>query len=445
MRTPFSSFDQVIAHLDGRGFFHMELGLERMDQALARLLPGRPPFAVVQVLGTNGKGSTASFLDSLARAHGLRTGLYTSPHFVSPVERIRLNGRPLPAADWPAPAEEVYAACPELTYFEFLTVLALLLFARHGADLVILEAGLGGRNDATTACPADVLCYAPVALDHAAILGPTLNDIAVDKAAAIRSRAPVVSAPQYPVARAVIRAAADARSAPLVEVGPLPPGIPLGLAGAHQRVNAATALAAWRRIAPRCGLDAPAPDAPPTPAERRGLARAFIPGRLQSLPACAAHPALLLDGAHNPHGMQALTAHLRTFVRPPACAIFSCLGDKDWLPAARLLRRELGDAPIFVPQLHNERAAPAADIAAALNHGRAQAAARAVPDVAAALAAARECLPADASAGASPVPLSGSLYLLAEFFTLFPRHLAAPDVPAPTFPAPVAPAPEEPA
>lgn len=435
MHTPFSSFEQVIAHLDARGFFHMELGLERMERALARLLPGRPPFVTAQVLGTNGKGSTASFLDSLARAHGLRTGLYTSPHFVSPAERIRLNGRPLPEALWPAPAEEVYAACPELTYFEFLTVLALLLFARHGAELVILEAGLGGRNDATTACPADVLCYAPVALDHAAILGPTLRDIADDKAAAIRSAAPVISAPQYPAARAVIRAAARACDAPLVEVAPLPPDIPLGLAGAHQRLNAAAALAAWRRLAPLCGRQAAPADADPTPEERRGLARAFIPGRLQTIPACAAHPALLLDGAHNPHGMQALAAHVRAFARPPACAVFSCLGDKDWLPAAHLLRRELGDAPIFVPQLHNERAAPAADIAAALNRGRARPTARAVPDVAAALAAARDLVPVDAPDGI-PVPLSGSLYLPAEFFTLFPQHLDAPDAPAPDASAP---------
>ena len=115
MRTTFSSFAQVIAHLDARGFFHMELGLERMERALARLFPVRPPLVCVQVLGTNGKGSTAAFLDSLARSHGLRTGLYTSPHFVSPAERIRLDGVPLPEDDWPALADEVHAACPELT------------------------------------------------------------------------------------------------------------------------------------------------------------------------------------------------------------------------------------------------------------------------------------------------------------------------------------------
>lgn len=425
MRTTFSSFAQVIAHLDARGFFHMELGLERMERALARLFPVRPPLVCVQVLGTNGKGSTAAFLDSLARSHGLRTGLYTSPHFVSPAERIRLDGVPLPEHDWPAPAAEVYAACPELTYFEFLTVLALLAFARHGVELAVLEAGLGGRYDATTACPADALCYAPIALDHAAILGPTLADIAADKAAAIRDAVPVVSAPQFPAARAALEAAAAARGAALTFVEPLPSAVSLGLAGPHQRINAAVALAAWRALAPRFGHPALTASAAPTPAEADGLARAFIAGRLHFLPACEAHPPLLLDGAHNPHGMQALARHLRRMGQAPRCAVFSCLADKDWLPAARLLQRELGDIPLLVPQLHNERAADASAVAAACNAGRPRPTARAVPDVASALAAARDILPAAPDA-AAPVLLCGSLYLLAEFFSLFPHYLTAP-------------------
>lgn len=434
MCTTFPTFDQVIAHLDARGFFHMELGLERMEQALARLFPDRPPLVCVQVIGTNGKGSTAAFLDSLARSHGLRTGLYTSPHFVSPAERIRLDGVPLPEEAWPALAEEVYAACPELTYFEFLTVLALLAFARHGVELAVLEAGLGGRHDATTACPADALCYAPIALDHAAILGPTLPHVAADKAAAIRSAAPVFSAPQYPAARAALEAAAAAHAAPLTFVEPLPPAVPLGLAGPHQRINAAVALAAWRALAPRFGHAALPVSAAPTPAEADGLARAFIAGRLQSLPACEAHPPLLLDGAHNPHGMQALARHLRQMGQAPRCAIFSCLADKDWLPAVRLLQKELGDIPLLVPQLHNERAADASAVAAVCNAGRACPTGRAVPDVASALAAARDISPA-ATDGGAPVVLCGSLYLLAEFFSLFPRYLTAP-APAP---APVPP------
>ena len=110
-------------------------GLERISALLDKMGHPERTLKFVHVTGTNGKGSTCAMLASILRAAGYRTGLYTSPHFVSPVERIRLDGVPLPEEDWPALADEVYAACPELTYFEFLTVLALLAFARHGVEM----------------------------------------------------------------------------------------------------------------------------------------------------------------------------------------------------------------------------------------------------------------------------------------------------------------------
>ena len=168
MNTTFSTPADIQRHLDSLGLFHMDMGLGRMRRALAALDLARPPFVVAQVLGTNGKGSTSAFLASLALAHGCRVGLYTSPHFVSPTERIRIGGpeqpicAPWPAENWVEPANQVMAVAPELTYFEFLTVLALLGFAREGVELAVLEAGLGGRHDATTAVAADLLCYAPI-------------------------------------------------------------------------------------------------------------------------------------------------------------------------------------------------------------------------------------------------------------------------------------------
>ena len=422
MNATFSSFSRIVEQLDRRGFFHMDLSLDRMHRALTALHLQRAPFVVVQVLGTNGKGSTASFLDSLARAHGLHTGLYTSPHFVSPAERIRIDGRPLHADLWPDLACQVDAACPDLTYVEFLTVLALLAFRQQGVQLAILEAGLGGRHDATTATAADALCYAPVALDHAAILGPRLEDIARDKADAIRAAVPVISAPQFPVVQRILAQAAARQDAPLSLTTPLPASVPLGLAGEHQHINAAVALRAWQSVAPRCGVSAQ-----DSTRQALGLQTAFIPGRLQYLPACPDHPALLLDGAHNPHGMQALTHYLAHHDHRPPCAIFSCLKDKDWQPAAMLLRRTRAGAPIFIPQLHNERAADAAEVAAVLNRGATAPVASALPHVQAALQAAADC----AGTGSSPVIMSGSLYLLSEFFTLFPRYLDRP-CPAPT-------------
>ena len=146
MRQHFSDFTHIEQHLDSLGLFHMDMGLDRMRHALSALGLVRPPFVTVQVLGTNGKGSTASFLASLCAAHGLRAGLYTSPHFVSPTERIRIDGRPWPQELWAAQANKVMDAAPALTYFEFLTVLALLAFAEERVDVAILEAGLGGSH-----------------------------------------------------------------------------------------------------------------------------------------------------------------------------------------------------------------------------------------------------------------------------------------------------------
>lgn len=402
----------------------MDLSLSRMETALGRLGLTRPPFLVAQVLGTNGKGSTSAFLSSLACAHGHRVGLYTSPHFLLPDERIRIDGQPLPCASWVDAANEVVRCEPELTYFEFLTVLAVALFVREGVALAVVEAGLGGRYDATTALEADVLAYAPIARDHAAILGASLRRIAADKAAAIRSAAPVFSAPQYPDAAAELRAAAARRHAPLTFVPPLENGLTPGLAGAHQRVNAGLALAVWKALASHLGASSG-----DIRVQARGLASAFIPGRLQwaegvrmpgdGLPL----PPLLLDGAHNAHGVQSLVRYLQESGVRPRAVIYSCLGDKEWRPAAALLRRQVADAPFFVPGLHNERAASAGDVARFLD-GNASGAASVVDGVPDALRRAAAVPPSASVAPArEPVLICGSLYLLAEVYACFPGLL----------------------
>ena len=425
MNTTFRTPADIQRHLDGLGLFHMDMGLGRMRRALAALDLSRPPYVVAQVLGTNGKGSTSAFLASLALAHGCRVGLYTSPHFVSPTERIRIGGpqqsvcAPWPAESWVEPANEVMAAAPELTYFEFLTVLALLGFAREGVELAVLEAGLGGRHDATTAVAADLLCYAPIALDHKDIIGPTLADIAADKAAAIRSAAPVCSVAQFPEASKALDSAARAHKAPIFKASPAAGNLRLGLYGPHQRTNAGLALAAWQQLAPMLHKNAD-----DTPAQEQGLQRAFMPGRLQRLPATGSLPPLLLDGAHNPHGMAALIKALRAGGIKPAAAIFSCLADKDWLPAAQMLKHYLGESPMFIVTLDNHRAAAADDIAAACNN-LPPATAQALPQGPQALAQALELARALPDVcEARPVLMSGSLYLLSEFFTLYPQGLA---------------------
>ncbi|WP_374281830.1 folylpolyglutamate synthase/dihydrofolate synthase family protein [Desulfovibrio sp.] len=437
MNNTFTTPADIQRHLDGLGLFHMDMGLGRMRRALAALDIARPPFVVAQVLGTNGKGSTSAFLASLALAHGCRVGLYTSPHFVSPTERIRIGGpeqpmcAPWPAESWVEPANQVMAVAPDLTYFEFLTVLALLVFAREGVELAVLEAGLGGMHDATTAVAADILCYAPIALDHKDVIGPTLADIAADKAAAIRSAAPVCSVTQFPEAARALENAAHAHKAPIFRASPAPAGLRLGLNGPHQRINAGLALAAWQQLAPM--LHKTAND---MPTQEQGLMQAFMPGRLQRLPGSATLPPLLLDGAHNPHGMAALIKALRAEGIKPAGAIFSCLADKDWLPAAQMLKHYLGEAPMFVLTLDNHRAAEANDIAEACN-SLPPATAQALPPGPQALAQALELARALPEASeARPVLMSGSLYLLSEFFALHPQGLVQAQMQTHTLQAP---------
>lgn len=425
---PFRNFQDIRRHLDALGMFHMDFGLDRMRRTLGALDLERPPFPVVQVLGTNGKGSTSAFLAALCAAHGCRVGLYTSPHFVSPEERIRVNGRPVPGATWPDLANSVMAASGEdLTYFEFLTVLALLAFREARVDVAIMEAGLGGRSDATTAVAADLLCYTPIAMDHAAVLGPALADIARDKAAAIRSGAPVCTAPQFPAAREALSAAARARGAELAFAPPLPEAwLPrLGLAGTHQLCNAGLAVTAWQRLAPLLGRSAD--DAR---AKAWGLKNAFLPGRLQVVPPATGHPAFLLDGAHNPHGMQAL---LRTLVtdRTPACPlplpraiIFSCLADKDWRTSAAMLTRRFPRTPVFIPALKNPRAGDPQEIAAVCNgQSPGMAVALTGPD---ALEQALDAAAGVCGADTGMTLVTGSLYLLAEFFARHPQFLEPP-------------------
>ena len=421
----FRTFDDVQDHLDRLGLFHMDFSLDRMRRAVAALgLEAAAPRLTVQVLGTNGKGSTSTFLASLARAHGLKAGLYTSPHFITPRERVRLDGHMLPAGEWPVLASQVYAAAPELTYFEFLTVLGYLAFARAGVDVAIMEAGLGGRYDATTALPADVLGYTPVSLDHQSVLGPTPVAIAEDKAGAVRSTAPVFTAPQRADVLEVLRRAAVDAGAPLTVTSPeAAAGCPLGLAGPHQQTNAALALALWREAAARLGL-ASSPEA-----ERQGLAAARIAGRLHW------QAPYLLDGAHNEAGLASLRDALLAADARPAAVIFSCLADKDLEAMLPLVLEAAQGAPLFTPTIiDNERAMLGEDLAARLRAMGARAEGCDRLSHAVKLARAEVGLHGAATDPVAGHPLCrrgardlvlvcGSLYLLGEWFTRFPEEV----------------------
>jgi dihydrofolate synthase / folylpolyglutamate synthase len=318
----------------------MRPGLERIETLLDALGNPEQRGTLVQVAGTNGKGSTAAMLAAILKAAGRRVGLYTSPHLVSFRERIRVDGEAI-AEDDVADGFDAIAtlvARIDATMFEATTALALDHFAREAVDVAVLEVGLGGRLDATTVGVPAVSVIARIDLDHQEVLGPTLAAIAREKSAIIRSGVAVASA-QAPEAAAVLIERAAATGVPLllegrdlsVQVrardlsgqtldlaGPgwRLQGVRIPLLGIFQPSNALLAAAAAHVL-----------DIGPE-AIRAGLARARWPGRFEVLR--YRDRQVVLDGAHNPAGARALAASLDEWFDGAAMTlIFGALRDKD--------------------------------------------------------------------------------------------------------------------
>ena len=338
--------------LRGGEYVGMRPGLERIEALLDAL--GRPEraYALAQVGGTNGKGSISAMLAAILRAEGRRVGLYTSPHLVSFRERIRVNGE---AIGEDAVVDGVEAlgtliARVDATVFEATTALALDHFARERVDIAVLEVGLGGRVDSTTVGVPAVTALGPIDFDHREFLGDTLEGIAGEKAAIIRSGTAISAAQRSEVAAVVVARAARVGVPLLMEGRELSVAVRaralegqrvdcagpdwrlddlhLGLRGTYQPGNALLAVAAARV------LDVG------EPAIRAGLARARWPGRFEVRRREGGW--LVLDGAHNPAGARALAASLQTyFGEAPTTFVIGVLRDKD---APGILRPLLGRA-----------------------------------------------------------------------------------------------------
>lgn len=306
------SFTDLIEPFSHRG---VDLGLGRLQGALAALGHPERRFAAVQVAGTNGKGSICTLVHRSLLAAGIRAGLYTSPHLVSWTERIRLGPDPILATVLRRhlrSAREVVER-HQLTPFELVTAAAFLAFAEAQLPLVVLEVGLGGRLDATSCHPdRGVIGFATVGLDHRECLGPDLASIAAEKAGVLQPGAVAVSAPQAAAVTAVLERQAEAMGAQLCWRPPLAQAADgsleiqgefcaCGLAGSVQAANGAVALGMLEALAERGWPVGVA-------AIRQGFAQARWPGRLQQLHWCGVP--LLLDGAHNPPAAAALRAEL---------------------------------------------------------------------------------------------------------------------------------------
>ena len=304
----YAQVQEALFALKARG---VSFGIDRMRSFAAEL--GHPERAVplIHIAGTNGKGSVAAMVAAILRAAGLRTGLYTSPHLVRLGERVQVDGVALTDAEIMAYthelmplAERLEAAKPDWgpSFFEFMTAMAFLQFARSGCDAAVIEVGLGGRLDATNIITPEVSVITSIGLDHCELLGHTLAEIAREKAGIIKPGVPVVMGRLPAEAEAVVRSVAAERGAPLTSVrevyGDDVAAYPRSaLEGDYQRFNAATATLVARVVAARFGL---------TEAHiAAGLAGVSWPGRWQRM-RLADGRLLVLDASHNPEGADVL-------------------------------------------------------------------------------------------------------------------------------------------
>ena len=321
----------------------IDLRLDRMKQALALFDHPERQFPSFHIAGTNGKGSTAAMLHRILSRSGYRVALYTSPHLVSFTERIRVGDEEIVPNEVVALAQEIWdrtaAANVPLTFFEFVTVMAFIYFARRKIDVAVVEVGLGGRLDATNLVRPVVSLISTISKDHEAYLGSDLLSIAREKGGIIKQGIPAVCGALPTEVAAVLKDIAEERAAPSYFLGRdftfslkneglfdytglkwRLSDLDLALRGKHQKRNAALALA---------GLEIAAQDFPVNEAAlREGLRTVRWPGRFEIV---RDHPTIVLDGAHNGEGVRALIEELESFrEQRKVRLLFAAMEDKDW-------------------------------------------------------------------------------------------------------------------
>jgi dihydrofolate synthase / folylpolyglutamate synthase len=385
------------AHLLSLELFGMRFGLDRMRRMLTALGSPQEQFQAIHVVGTNGKSSTVRMCAALLEAHGIRTGSFLSPHLTSFAERIRIGDEDLDGDAFGAAVQRAAVAAAKVdrtlesgdrvTQFELVTAAAFSELARRRVEVAVVEAGLGGRHDATNVLGAPVVVLTNVGLEHTRWLGPTVRDIAGEKLAVVKPGATLVTGDLQPDVQELARAT----GAQIVSPEPL--AAARGLPG-YQATNFVVAAAAAR--AHLGALD------PVKVAEVAG--RIKVPGRVQVV---AEDPLTIYDGAHNPSGVEALAAALPALAGDRRLvAVVSILDDKD---AAGMLRALLGKtvAAVFTSSL-NPRALPPATLAS-LAEQLGGPPSEIIRDPRAAVARARELAGPDGA-----VIATGSIYLVAD-------------------------------
>jgi dihydrofolate synthase/folylpolyglutamate synthase len=403
--------EQAERYILDRELFGMRFGLDRMRRMMTALGHPERRFDSIHVVGTNGKSSTVRMIAAILERHGLRTGAYLSPHLLSFGERIRVSESDLGPDEFAVAIQRAARAAElvdrslggeeRVTQFELLTAAAYAELSHQDVDVAVIEAGLGGRYDATNVIPSEVQVLTTLGLEHTRWLGPTVADIAAEKLAVVQDGATLVLGPELdPDGVAVAEAVAERRHARIVRAAS-DPGVEVGALGGFQRINFSVAETAAAAYLGKLDPEAVA----------RAAAEVRVPGRLQLI---GEHPLTLLDGAHNPDGMEALAQSVRQILEQRGdsglVAVVSILDDKD---AAGMLATllPLCDA-LVLTRSQNPRALPPPTLQS-LAGQLGGAPAEIVADPRAALERAREL--ATGEQGRDGVVLAtGSIYLIAD-------------------------------
>jgi dihydrofolate synthase / folylpolyglutamate synthase len=361
------TYQQTLEFLYHLEIERMDLKLERVAEALRLCGSPQQRFAAIHVAGTNGKGSTATFLHSILRTAGYRVGLFTSPHLIDFCERIRLGSRWITEQEVVDGVAEMRAVVEpariQLTPFEMMTVLAFQAFARTNMEIAVVEVGLGGRLDSTNVLLPLVSVITSIGLDHQAYLGNTEQEIACEKGGIIKPTIPVVIGQISPESREVLLRIAAERGSPAYlfdrefAVHETPPDktaysgphwriphLQLGLRGQFQYRNAATALAALELIQSTWLVSVEQTE--------QGLRTAYWPGRVEVI---SQSPLVILDGAHNPQALETLQAELPALVGGKRVKLlFAVMRDKDWRAMIPMLTQFVSE--VVVTRVHQARA-----------------------------------------------------------------------------------------
>ncbi len=366
-----SDLQQSLDYLYGLQKFGIKFGLNCTENLLERVDNPHRKLHFIHIAGTNGKGSTAAILSRILLKHGIRAGLYTSPHLVRFTERFRINDEEVSTDRILRVFEKIRATLDESqppTFFEMVTAMAFLYFAEEQVDFVIVETGMGGRLDATNVITPEVCIITNVGFDHQEYLGATLSSIAREKAGIIKSGVPLVTGALQPVAQGIMKTVCMNKSAPLYRfksdfrvrrnakgsfqykgIGLNLPSLRLNLMGHHQMGNGALALAALEVLEGKHLLELQ------PHLIREAMQEVRWPARLEVL---GTNPTILLDGAHNPQGAESLREALReVYSYKNLHLVIGVMADKD-IPG--ILRRllPLAETAIFTKPEYARAASP---------------------------------------------------------------------------------------